>query len=144
MRVKYDIIKIYSLSVVLILISIFSLNALASSNDNKTENVKLPMLWDFGAEKCHACKMMAPILKKMDSEYKDNFIVKFTDVWMPENVPLAKKYGIQSIPTQIFFNEDGKELWRHVGYLSEEDILAKLKSLGYDFSKTDNKVKVSK
>ena len=54
---------------------------------------------------------------------------------MPENVNEAKEHGISSIPTQIFFDKDGKELWRHVGYISKEDILGKWKSLGNDFSK---------
>ena len=97
---------------------------------------KFPILWDFGAEKCIPCKKMAPILDQMAKEYKDRFIVKFTDVWMPENAQEAKEYKISSIPTQIFLDKNGKELWRHVGFISKEDILAKWKSLGYDFNKS--------
>jgi len=118
-----------------IIISFFSCITNGADIDTK-EAGKLPMLWDFGAKKCIPCKKMAPILDQMTKEYKDRLIVKFTDVWMPENVREAKEHGISSIPTQIFFDKNGKELWRHVGYISKEDILEKWKSLGFDFNKS--------
>jgi len=55
-------------------------------------------------------------------------------VSVPENRPLARQYGILVIPTQVFLAPDGKALWRHEGFLSKEDILAKWKELGYDFT----------
>ena len=119
---------------VAIIISFFSCIASGADTDTK-EAYKLPMLWDFGSKKCISCKKMAPILDKLAKEYKESFIVKFTDVWMPENVREAKEHGISSIPTQIFLDKNGKELWRHVGYISKEDILEKWKSFGYDFRK---------
>jgi thioredoxin 1 len=94
---------------------------------------KLPQLIDLGAKKCIPCKMMAPILDELGKEYKGILIVKFIDVWMPENAAEAKKYKISSIPTQIFFDKEGKELWRHVGFISKKDLLKKWKELGYDF-----------
>ena len=45
---------------------------------------------------------------------------------------LARKYGIESIPVQIFFGADGTELFRHVGFYPKEDILAKWKELGIE------------
>ncbi len=96
--------------------------------------VKLPKLLDLGAHKCIPCKKMEPILAELKKEYKGVFNVEFIDVWQPENKVIAQKHQIQSIPTQIYFNENGKEIWRHVGYISKEDILAKWAELGYDFN----------
>jgi thioredoxin 1 len=73
---------------------------------------------------------MAPILEALTVEYKGVFDVEFIDVWQAENREKAKAHGIQMIPTQIFFDAAGKELWRHEGYFSKEDILKKWKELG--------------
>ena len=108
-------------------------NTVTEAKEKKT--VKLPTMIELGAEKCVPCKMMAPIIAELTKEYKGILNVKFIDVWKKENVELAKKYKINSIPTQIFLDKDGKELWRHVGFISKEDIMKKWKSLGYDFEK---------
>lgn len=94
---------------------------------------KLPKLLDLGAKKCIPCKKMAPILEQMEKEYKGILDVEFIDVWQPKNKEKAMKHRIQTIPTQIFFDADGKELWRHIGFISKEDLLAKWKELGYEF-----------
>jgi len=85
---------------------------------------------DLGAKKCIPCKMMAPILVKMEKEYQDKAAVVFIDVW--ENKEQADRFGIKSIPTQIFFDVDGKEVQRHVGFMSEEDIISQMKKLGVE------------
>jgi len=94
----------------------------------------LPRLVDLGSKECIPCKMMAPILEELKAEYAGRLQVDVIDVWLPGNRETAKQYGIRLIPTQIFFAPDGKELWRHEGFLSKEDILAKWKELGYDFT----------
>ena len=100
----------------------------------KAEAVKkLPKLLDLGAHKCIPCKKMAPILVELTKEYKGVFDVEFVDVWQPENKKRALEQKIESIPTQIFFDASGRELWRHVGFLSKEDILKKWKELGFSF-----------
>ncbi len=92
----------------------------------------LPRLVDLGADKCIPCKMMAPILEELKSEFEGRLIVEFIDVWKnPEEAP---KYGIKLIPTQIFFDASGKELFRHEGFFSREDILSKWKEFGVDLS----------
>ena len=99
----------------------------------ETKNKKLPKLIDLGAGKCIPCKMMAPILEKLKKEYLDKFEVVFIDVW--ENPDEAKKYNIQVIPTQIFYDENGKEVFRHIGFFSEEEILKKWQELGVNVAK---------
>jgi thioredoxin 1 len=83
---------------------------------------------DLGAKKCIPCKMMAPILAKLEKEYAGRAAVVFLDVW--EDPKPAHRFAIQGIPTQIFFDKDGKEVFRHLGFLSEEEIVRRLKDLG--------------
>ena len=89
---------------------------------------KLPKLLDLGATKCIPCKKMAPILEELKKEYAGKLEVEFIDVW--QNPDAAGKYGIQLIPTQIFYDASGKELFRHEGFFGREDILGKWKALG--------------
>jgi thioredoxin 1 len=102
----------------------------------------LPKLVDLGAKKCIPCKKLAPILEELEKEYAGVLTVVFIDIWLPENKGKAEKYGIDTIPTQIFYDPQGKELWRHVGFISKEDILTKWKKLGYELKpKDENKGK---
>ncbi|MDA8126220.1 MAG: thioredoxin domain-containing protein [Deltaproteobacteria bacterium] len=83
---------------------------------------------DLGAKTCIPCKMMAPILEKLEKEYAGRAAVVFFDV--REDPAPAKRFGIRSIPTQIFFDKAGKEVYRHEGFLGEEDIIARFKAMG--------------
>jgi len=96
------------------------------------ETPALPKLIDLGADKCIPCKMMAPILDDLKETLAGQLDVEFIDVW--KNKERAGEYGIQMIPTQIFYAPDGKELFRHQGFFSKEDILAKWAELGYSFA----------
>ena len=95
----------------------------------KKQTAMLPRLVDLGAGKCIPCKMMAPILVELRKEYEGRMEVVFIDVW--ENPDAGQPYGVEVIPTQIFYNAEGKELFRHVGFFGKEDILAKWKELGF-------------
>ncbi len=88
----------------------------------------LPRLVDLGSTSCIPCKMMAPILEELKKEYAGRMQVEFIDV--TTNAPAAEPYGIKLIPTQVFFDAAGKERWRHEGFISKDDILAKWKELG--------------
>jgi len=90
----------------------------------------LPKLVDLGAGKCIPCKMMAPILEELKKTYAGKLDVVFIDVW--EKPDEAKSYNINLIPTQIFYDASGKERFRHEGFFSKEDILAKWKELGVE------------
>ena len=92
----------------------------------------LPKLIDLGADKCIPCKMMAPILEGLRREYEGRMEVIFIDVW--KNQDAGGQYGIRLIPTQIFFDASGKELYRHEGFFAKEDILAKWRELGINFN----------
>lgn len=85
-------------------------------------------LLDLGSDQCVPCKLMAPILKKVEQDYKDRAAVIVIDVYRyPEQ---AKRFGIRAIPTQIFFDKDGKEVFRHMGFMSEKAIVEQLAKMG--------------
>lgn len=115
-----------------------AVTAIAASPDTgkpaPVANAKLPKLLDLGATKCIPCKMMAPILEELKNEYAGRMKVEFIDVW--ENREAGKPYNIEMIPTQIFFDAGGKELFRHQGFFAKEDILAKWKELGVELAET--------
>ena len=83
---------------------------------------------DLGAKSCVPCKMMAPILERLEEEYKGRAAIVFIDVW--KHPDQAKQFGIRVIPTQIFYDSQGKELLRHTGFMSEEAIVGQLKKMG--------------
>jgi thioredoxin 1 len=83
---------------------------------------------DIGADKCIPCKMMAPILKQLEEEYKGKAAVIFIDVW--KNKEQGQRFGIRSIPTQIFYDKEGKEFFRHEGFFDKEAIVAVFEKAG--------------
>jgi thioredoxin 1 len=89
---------------------------------------KLPRLVDVGADKCIPCVMMAPLLEELKKEYAGVLDVEFVDVW--KNPVGAKQYGVRGIPTQIFYDANGKELKRHMGFISKQGILDEFQKLG--------------
>ncbi|MCK5193181.1 MAG: thioredoxin family protein [Desulfobulbaceae bacterium] len=85
---------------------------------------------DLGAKKCIPCKMMAPIMAKMEKVYKEKAAIVFIDVW--EHREQASRFKIRAIPTQIFFDKNSKEVYRHVGFMSEKEIVRQLNKMGVD------------
>ena len=85
---------------------------------------------DLGAKKCVPCKMMAPILAKMEKRYEGKAAIVFIDVW--KHNEQARRFGIRAIPTQIFYSETGKEVYRHVGFMDEKAIISQLKKMGVE------------
>lgn len=83
---------------------------------------------DIGAHSCIPCKMMTPIIEELSKEYEGRAAIAFVDVW--EHREQAARYGVQTIPTQIFYDARGKERYRHTGFLDKAGIVAKLAELG--------------
>jgi len=83
---------------------------------------------ELGADRCIPCKKMQPIMKEIAAAFPDRVQVVFYDVWK-DQAP-AEKYGIQLIPTQVFLDQKGKEISRHVGLFPKEEILELLKKHG--------------
>ncbi len=87
-----------------------------------------PTMVDFGSTGCTPCEMMVPVLKALETEYAGKANVLFVHVG--ENQVLAARYGVQTIPLQVFFDRDGKEVSRHVGFFPQDKIEARLSQLG--------------
>jgi thioredoxin 1 len=88
----------------------------------------LPVLLELGSPKCPACRQMTPILKQLKAKYAKKFEIRYIDVW--KDRAAGTKYGVRAIPTQIFLDSNGREMFRHVGFYSKKDILAAWKRLG--------------
>lgn len=113
---------------VLFLVALLSISFAAQATEASALPVKdMVTMVDFGADSCIPCKMMAPIIKKLESEYKGKAAIVFVDVW--KDPDQAKNYGIRVIPTQIFFDKSGKEIDRHVGFMDEEAMKKQLDRL---------------
>ncbi|MBI4833991.1 MAG: thioredoxin family protein [Planctomycetes bacterium] len=97
----------------------------------------LPRLVDLGSVKCIPCKKMAPILEQLKDDFKDRVSVEFIDV--NENPDTSRSYGIRLIPTQVFYDAGGKEVFRHEGFFSREEILEQFKKMNIDVSAAERK-----
>lgn len=87
-----------------------------------------PTLIDLGAGACIPCKEMAPILEDLKAGYVGRMDVHFLDG--RQDPDLISMYKIRVIPMQVFYDAAGKELFRHEGFFSKEDILAKWREFG--------------
>ncbi len=99
-----------------------------------TENLDLdfsthPMTFiELGADRCIPCKAMQPIMKEIASEFAGKVQVVFYDVW--KNPEPGRKHRIQLIPTQVFIDKTGREVFRHTGFFSKADLVAFLNKQG--------------
>lgn len=104
-------------------------NSAAMSNPvDKARMSGKPTMVDLGADGCGPCDMMTPILESLKTDYAGRANVLFVDV--REAQILAARYGVQSIPLQVFFDKNGKEVFRHTGFFSKDQIIAKLAEMG--------------
>ena len=112
--------------------SFFGLMASGAFAENfQTVPVKgMVTMLDLGATACVPCKMMAPIMEKMEKVYEGKAAIIFIDVWKHKEP--AVKFAIRAIPTQIFFNKEGQEVFCHVGFMGEKAIVNQLKKMGVD------------
>ncbi len=95
---------------------------------DKARSSGKPSVVDFGATGCRPCDMMAPILATLKEKYAGKANVLFVHV--KEEQILADRYGVQSIPIQVFFDKDGKEIFRHSGFYPQAEIEKKLGEMG--------------
>lgn len=83
---------------------------------------------ELGADRCIPCRQMQPIMREIAAMFPDRVQVIFYDVWK-DSAP-AIKYRIQLIPTQVFLDQQGREIARHVGFFPKAEILELLKKHG--------------
>jgi thioredoxin 1 len=137
MKTKY----FQQLSIALILLACLFVNSYAQdttpektqkpATEQKENAIKYKVTFiELGSVRCIPCQKMQPVMKSIEAKYGKDVKVVFHDVWTPEGQPFAKTYGIESIPTQVFLDENRKEFSRHVGYFPEEDLVKVLKIKG--------------
>lgn len=111
-----------------VLVVILSCSSIAYAASQKDVPVRdMVTVVDLGAKTCIPCKMMVPVLDAMEKQYQGKAAIVFIDV--REAPEQAGKFGIRAIPTQIFFDKTGKEVYRHEGFLDEKpfsDMLDKM------------------
>jgi len=87
-----------------------------------------PFLVDFGANSCLPCRQLRPVLKELSKEWAGKAEILVIDVYKYQH--LAREYKIVALPTLVFFDNKGKEVFRQPGAMSKEQISAKLKEVG--------------
>ena len=86
---------------------------------NELINQPVPVLVDFKADWCQPCKMMAPVLKQVKQNFKDQ--IKIIKIDIDKNPAVAQKYGIRGVPTLILF-KSGREVWKQSGVIQANQI----------------------
>jgi thioredoxin 1 len=86
-----------------------------------------PALYEFGAGYCVSCKEMEKVMAELKTTHSDQ--VEFRMIYVDKEKPLFEQYKIMLIPTQVFLDASGKEVDRHMGVLTKEEVLKKLKEL---------------
>ena len=88
----------------------------------------LPVLYEFGAGRCIQCKMMAPIIEELSGKYQGVLEVRKVDV--NEDLKTTEKLKVQFIPCQILLDREGKEVFRHVGFIEKAALIKVLTERG--------------
>jgi cytochrome c-type biogenesis protein len=90
---------------------------------------RLPRLVELDAVDCAPCQAMVSVLASLRRDCAGSMRVERIDVRQHRDIEAA--YRVRFSPTQVFEDPSGRELWRHEGFLSRADILAKWRDLGY-------------
>jgi thioredoxin 1 len=88
----------------------------------------MPIMIEVGSTGCKSCRDMQIVTKQVEDEYKDKIRVIFVDINKERKT--ASDLKVFLIPTQIFLDKDGKETFRHSGFLSLDEIKPILKKMG--------------
>jgi thioredoxin 1 len=130
--------------VIALIVCIFLSRLESNSGEVEMDFVKIPAkgmvtMIDLGAKKCIPCKMMAPIMEKLEKVYQGKADIVFIDVW--QNKEQASRFRISAIPTQIFFDKNGQEVYRHTGFMDEGAIIQQLTKMGVPGPEKEQKKK---
>jgi thioredoxin 1 len=87
-----------------------------------------PMVVDFGSNSCIPCRQLRPVLQKVRKDHEGRLEVLIIEI--QKNQQLAAEYRIQVMPTVVFIDKAGKEVFRHQGFMSEEKIKEQLAKMG--------------
>lgn len=122
-----SIIKLCIISITLIIVVSSCSDSTSNIDTGKNHKGKITFL-ELGAESCHACVAMIPVMDSIRAKYGEQIDVIFIDLF--KNYSYVEKYKIEVMPTQIFLDSNEIEIHRHEGFYSEDSIHIFLKSLG--------------
>jgi thioredoxin 1 len=88
----------------------------------------LPVLYEFGANRCAQCKKMGPIMEALREEYQGRLEVRKINIESDDETTL--RFAVQVIPCQVLVDKDGKEVFRHEGFLEKEKIERVIEEMG--------------
>lgn len=94
------------------------------SNANFEQEVidsDMPVLVDFWATWCGPCKMLSPVIEEIAKEFDGK--IKVGKVNVDDETELAIKFGVEVIPTLVFF-KDGKIVSRTAGYYDKDELIS--------------------
>lgn len=109
------------LPLTLFLVLILSLNIFPQKGKKDSDKPKITFV-ELGSVNCIPCKQMQPVMKAVEHKYGSQVKVVFHDVWKSDQKHYAEDYKIKLIPTQVFLDENGKEFFRHEGFIPESEI----------------------
>jgi len=120
-------IRLLNLALVIAVFGIASIIAQEKKSATAAKNVppeRKPLVTfvELGSVNCIPCRQMQPVMKAIEKKYGAQVKVVFYDVWKPDQRKYAEQYGIKLIPTQVFLDAAGKELFRHEGFYPEAEI----------------------
>lgn len=117
--------------ILILVLFTFSINYAQSPASKTAAEVKAQITFiELGSVNCIPCKQMQPVMKSVEKKYGSQLKVVFYDVWKEDQKKYSRQYGIKLIPTQVFLDENGKEIMRHVGFFAEKEIDKFLQSKG--------------
>lgn len=85
-----------------------------------------PTVAEFGANSCVQCREMKIVLDALRQTHGERIAIVNVDLIAHKEADYIRRYGIQLMPTQVFFDAQGREVGRHMGKISGEEILARL------------------
>jgi len=110
-------------------------NTAAVAAENKTVSTEIKgelkvTFVELGSVNCIPCRMMQPVMEKVEKTYPGQVKVIFHDVWTDQGRSEGYKFGVRVIPTQVFLDKNGKEYFRHEGFFPFEEVDKILKQKG--------------
>jgi thioredoxin 1 len=123
-----------ALAVTLVLVGFVLYRAIgAASRDAETHPASsaiagLPTLIELGSDSCSSCLAMRKVLTELERRHAGRLNVESVDV--VRRPDQASRWRIRVIPTQVFLDGDGREITRHLGYLSAQAVEARFRAHG--------------
>jgi thioredoxin 1 len=90
--------------------------------EGESRALDLPRLIDLGSTQCTPCKRMAPIIERLKQDYAGIVNIEFIDI--RKDAAAGMVHAIRIIPTQVFLDSAGNEVFRHEGFFSRQEIEA--------------------